>query len=52
MQADGSATIDEESGTKIYGENRKTVFANWVYVSPGETVELKYKYLLPFQVEF
>lgn len=44
--------IDEATGTTIYSENRKTVFANWVYVSPGETVVLKYKYYLPFKLSF
>jgi len=44
--------VDEASGTRIYSENRKTVFANWVYVSPGETTVLKYKYQLPFNLSF
>jgi hypothetical protein len=44
--------IDEESGTRVYTENQKTVFANWIYVSPGETVTLKYKYVLPFKLSF
>lgn len=44
--------IDEASGTRIYVENRKTVFANWIYVSPGETTVLKYKYQLPFKLSF
>lgn len=43
--------IDEESGTKIYQEFGKTVFANWVYVSPKETVVIKYKYVLPFRID-
>ncbi len=47
-----SLRTDEETGTKIYTENRKTVFANWVYVSPGESVTMRYKYRLPFQVKF
>lgn len=45
-----SMVIDEESGTKIYNESDKTVFANWVYVSPQETAEITYKYILPFKV--
>ena len=45
-----SAKIDSASGTKIYTESGKTVFANWVYVSPQETVTVKYSYLLPFKV--
>ncbi len=42
--------IDEESGTRIYEDANKTVFANWVYVSPQETTTLKYTYLLPFKI--
>ncbi len=43
--------IDKDSGTRIYEENNKTVFANWVYVSPQERVTVVYKYLLPFKVD-
>lgn len=46
-----SATFDQDSGTKIYEDSGKTVFANWVYVSPKESVTITYKYLLPFKVE-
>lgn len=44
--------IDEEAGTRIYQDADKTVFANWVYVSPQETVTIKYKYRLPFKLKF
>jgi hypothetical protein len=47
-----SSSIDEKSGTKIYDENNKTVFANWVYVSPGESTTIIYKYALPFKMSF
>jgi hypothetical protein len=50
--SDGSARVDEESGTRIYDENNKTVFANWVYVSPGESATITYKYALPFRLSF
>jgi len=43
--------IDPENGTRIYEDAGKTVFANWTYVSPQETVVVKYKYLLPFKLE-
>lgn len=46
-----SIKIDEASGTRIYEDADKTVFANWAYVSPQETVTVKYKYLLPFKIE-
>ena len=51
-QNNQDAKIDEESGTKIYQEKNKSVFANWVYVSPGESVTVTYKYLLPFKLTF
>ena len=44
-------TIDPATGTTIYTQSGKTVFANWVYVSPGETATVKYAYRLPFRVE-
>lgn len=43
--------IDGKTGTQIFQENNKTVFGNWVYVSPGETVRLVYKYKLPFKID-
>ena len=42
---------DENSGTEIFEESSKTVFGNWVYVSPGETVTMTYKYRLPFKLD-
>ncbi|MFA5871203.1 MAG: DUF4012 domain-containing protein [Parcubacteria group bacterium] len=51
-QENQDAKIDEESGTKIYQDKNKSVFANWVYVSPGESATVTYKYLLPFRLEF
>lgn len=44
-------SVDEESGTRVSEEFGKTVFGNWVYVSPKETVQVTYTYLLPFKVE-
>jgi len=46
-----SISVDQESGTRVYDDSEKTVFANWVYVSPQETVEIKYTYLLPFKID-
>jgi len=43
--------IDKKTSTRIFQESNKTVFANWVYVSPGETINLIYKYKLPFKVD-
>jgi hypothetical protein len=42
--------IDQKTGTHIFGENGKTVFGNWLYVSPGQTVILTYQYKLPFKI--
>ncbi len=42
--------IDEASGTRIGEEFGKTVFGNWVYVSPGESVTVTYRYRLPFRL--
>jgi hypothetical protein len=50
QKEEGSIVIDEESGTRIYTESGKTVFANWTYVSPQETMTITYKYLLPFSL--
>ncbi len=44
--------VDPDSGTHIFEESGKTVFGNWVYVSPGETVEVLYKYKLPYKINF
>lgn len=40
---------DGASGTQIFEESGKTVFGNWVYVSPKESVTVEYSYLLPFR---
>lgn len=52
MREESQITIDEETGTRIYNEYGKTVFANWVYVSPQENVTVTYKYRLPFRINF
>jgi len=48
---ESSMQIDQNSGTQIFEESGKTVFGNWVYVSPGETAEVTYQYLLPFKID-
>lgn len=48
QKEENSIVIDEKSGTQIFTEAGKTVFANWAYVSPQESVTVTYKYLLPF----
>lgn len=42
--------LDEGSGTKIYEEEGKTVFANWSMVDPGQTIVIRLKYRLPFNL--
>ncbi len=42
---------DEATGTLVYEDSGKTVFANWTYVSPKETVVIRYSYLLPFKLK-
>lgn len=44
--------IDVDSKTQIFEESGKTVFGNWVYVSPKEKVEVTYKYKLPYKINF
>lgn len=51
LEQEKSMKVDQETGTTIYEEDGKTVFANWVYVSPRETVVLEYRYLLPLKID-
>lgn len=46
-ETEGRALIDPVSGTKVYLESDKTVFANWSMVDPGETADLLFEYELP-----
>jgi len=41
-------TIEPGSGTEIYQQFGKTVFANWSLVKPGEEATIVLKYVLPF----
>ncbi len=52
LNEEKSTKVDPATGTLIYEDSGKTVFANWTYVSPGETLTLKYVYLLPFKISF
>lgn len=45
-------SINVASGVRTYEDAGKTVFASWTYVSPQETTVIKYKYLLPFKINF
>jgi len=50
LAGEGQAQTDEPSGTKIYNELNKTVFANWSQLDPGKTIEINIKYKLPFKL--
>lgn len=50
VELEERGTIIHQSGTRISRESGKTVFGNWVYVSPGESVTVEYVYRLPFSV--
>ncbi len=43
--------LDPKTNTRVFEENKKTVFGNWVYVSPGKSVTLTYQYRLPFKID-
>lgn len=47
QQVESSMMVDDKTKTQIYKESGKTVFGNWVFVSPKEDVKLVYKYRLP-----
>lgn len=47
VREENSFKTDSRFGTRVYDESGKTVFADWAYVSPGETVTLTYRYRLP-----
>ena len=47
---ENQATIDPMSGTHVYREGDKTVFANWSMVDRGQTAELTFVYKLPFNL--
>lgn len=49
--SEGQAIIDNNSFTRIYRENDKTVFANWILIEPGETKTVSLRYKLPFIME-
>ncbi len=50
VKEEEGTVIDAATGTRISEDAGKTVFGNWVYVSPGESVSVRYVYELPFRV--
>lgn len=51
LDAENLAKIDVVTGTKIYQESGKTIFANWSQVDPASSTEVYIKYKLPFDVQ-
>ncbi|MEA3398533.1 MAG: DUF4012 domain-containing protein [Patescibacteria group bacterium] len=51
LKSENNKAIDFKSGTEIYDEFNKTVFANWAMVDPGESIILSLKYKLPFKLK-
>lgn len=49
-QTEDLAVTDTNSGTKIYQENGKTVFANWLMLDPGNSATITLSYRLPFNM--
>ena len=45
--SENRAEIDLSSGTKIYQESGKTVFANWTMLDPGQDQIIEIEYRLP-----
>lgn len=46
------ALVDLPSGTQIYDESGKTVFANWLSLKPGQSKTVTIKYKLPNAYDF
>jgi hypothetical protein len=51
QKIDETLRVHEETGTQVFEESGKTVFGNWVYVSPKESVTVTYVYKLPFSFD-
>jgi hypothetical protein len=50
LNNENQAEIIEPSGTWVYREGNKTVFANWSMIDPGEIAVIKVSYKLPFKL--
>ena len=51
LKAENQAIVDPNSQTKVYDENGKTVFANWLLTGPGESKDILLIYQLPFKLD-
>jgi len=50
MRLEKEIGVHKQSGTRITEEFGKTVFGNWMIVSPGETKTVELEYILPFNL--
>ncbi len=50
LKEEENAVIQSDTGTHIYNEGDKTVFANWSLVDPGQSVSITLRYKLPFSL--
>lgn len=48
---ESAMVVDKKTGVRISEDAGKTVFGAWAYVSPKESVTLKYRYRLPFRLD-
>ncbi len=48
LASERAASTDAQTGTKIYQESGKTVFANWSILDPGQQAVITLRYRLPF----
>jgi len=48
---EGGFLLHDPSGTRIYNQFGKTVFANWSMVDVGEEAVIELEYRLPFKIE-
>jgi len=51
LEAENNALVDGNSGTNIYNESGKTVFANWLTVPAGQNREAVITYKLPYKLD-
>lgn len=51
-QIESSLATDKKTGTYIYEESGKTVFANWVDVNSKKSAKITYEYILPVRFNF
>ncbi len=49
-QIEAGALVDEKTKTRITYEFGKTVFGNYMFINPGETKQIIFKYRLPYKI--